>query len=218
MKPTSITGTGSPASPTDLSEFSRQRRRVSVDRHLSCVRHDSSSREFDFSTSSDGQELYCQLDAGPLPIKFVFGNVAYADRPWRRDQWATRRALAVERLNSSAMFFIHTRHSGRSSGWWDVANAVGANSVVGIQTTIMPFRGIHEMMMTGTASRHPELPREFDANPATSDFTCEEMWNMVSMGSFADTSSVLGTAVYILPGHRSGASRRFRKSFSGAGK
>src|SRR5205085_8879381 len=32
----------------------------------------------DFSTSADGQELYCQLDAGFTPVKFVFGNVAYS--------------------------------------------------------------------------------------------------------------------------------------------
>ena len=39
----------------------------------SCVhRADSSARELlDFSTSSDGQELYCQLDAGFFPIKFA---------------------------------------------------------------------------------------------------------------------------------------------------
>src|SRR3954471_16733000 len=27
----------------------------------------------EFSTSADGQELYCQLDAGFTPVKFVFG-------------------------------------------------------------------------------------------------------------------------------------------------
>jgi uncharacterized protein YbjQ (UPF0145 family) len=32
----------------------------------------------EFSTSADGQELYCQLDAGFSPVKFVFGNVAYS--------------------------------------------------------------------------------------------------------------------------------------------
>ena len=31
-----------------------------------------------FSTSGDGQELYCQLGAGYVPIRFVFGNVAYS--------------------------------------------------------------------------------------------------------------------------------------------
>src|SRR5437868_2216081 len=31
-----------------------------------------------FTTSANGQELYCQLDAGFTPIQFVFGNVAYS--------------------------------------------------------------------------------------------------------------------------------------------
>ncbi len=35
-------------------------------------------RTIPFSTSGDGQELYCQLDAGYTPMQFVFGNVAYS--------------------------------------------------------------------------------------------------------------------------------------------
>ena len=31
-----------------------------------------------FTSSSDGQELYCQMDAGYMPLQFVFGNVAYS--------------------------------------------------------------------------------------------------------------------------------------------
>jgi len=31
-----------------------------------------------FSTSADVAKLYCQVDAGFTPIKFVFGNVAYS--------------------------------------------------------------------------------------------------------------------------------------------
>ena len=37
---------------------------------------DNSSKTF--STSADGQELFCQWDAGYTPISFVFGNVAYS--------------------------------------------------------------------------------------------------------------------------------------------
>jgi len=36
----------------------------------------------------------------------------------------------------------------------DGALAVGANAVVGIETRIMPFKGVHEMVMMGTASKH----------------------------------------------------------------
>jgi len=31
-----------------------------------------------FTSASDGQELYCQIDAGYQPISFVMGNVAYS--------------------------------------------------------------------------------------------------------------------------------------------
>ena len=45
----------------------------------SCIHHEGNkSEKLAFSTSADGQELYCQLDCGFMPIKFVFGNVAYS--------------------------------------------------------------------------------------------------------------------------------------------
>ena len=106
--------------------------------------------------------------------------------------------------------FNHTRHLALQR-LINEAKAVGANSIVGIQTTVMPFRGIHEMMMTGTASRHPELPPEYDANPVTSDLICEEMWNMVSLG-YLPIKLVLGTAVYSLG--FVGGMAAFFKSFS----
>ena len=77
------------------------------------------------------------------------------------------------------------------------ARTVGANAVVGINTTVMKFQGVHEMMMMGTASRHAALPPSCDAAPVTSDLTCEEMWNLVHMG-YMPHKLVLGTAVYSL--------------------
>ena len=45
----------------------------------SCLHQDGArSEQMAFSSSADGQELYCQMDAGFRPIKFVFGNVAYS--------------------------------------------------------------------------------------------------------------------------------------------
>ena len=35
---------------------------------------------------------------------------------------------------------------------------MGANAVVGIELCIMPFQGVHEMLMMGTASRNTALP------------------------------------------------------------
>ena len=91
------------------------------------------------------------------------------------------------------------------------AAELGANAVVGIKTVIKPFQGVQEMMMLGTASNHPNLPPEYTQNPVTSDLTCEEMWNMASLG-YLPMKLVLGTAVYSL-GFVGGLTAFF-KSFS----
>ena len=45
----------------------------------SCVHEDGAKSErLQFSSSADGQELYCLLDSGFRAHKFVFGNVAYS--------------------------------------------------------------------------------------------------------------------------------------------
>jgi uncharacterized protein YbjQ (UPF0145 family) len=161
-----------------------------------CVmRADGPAKKLRFSTSGDGQELYCQLDAGFTPIKFAFGNVAYSigvgggilgslkslgrgEIKEYSDVLNKTRHLALERLENEAI-------------------EVEANAVIGIETTVMPFQGVHEMMMTGTAAKHPSLPAEYSDNPVTSDLTCEEMWNLVNMG-FLPLKLVMGTAVYSL--------------------
>ena len=69
--------------------------------------------------------------------------------------------------------------------------------MVGIETRIMPFQGVHEMLMMGTASRNTALPEHAARDPVTSDLTCEEMWNLTNMG-YMPLKLVLGTAVYSL--------------------
>src|SRR5258708_38819564 len=70
----------------------------------------------------------------------------------------------------------------------------------------MPCRGLHEMLMLGTAASHPALggapqsavvPGHAAQEPVTSDLTCEEMWNLASLG-LMPLKLVLGTAVYSL--------------------
>jgi uncharacterized protein YbjQ (UPF0145 family) len=77
------------------------------------------------------------------------------------------------------------------------AISVRANAVVGIETRIMPFQGVQEMFMMGTASYNPSLPPETAQHPVTSDLTCEEMWNLTSLG-YAPLKLVMATAVYSL--------------------
>src|SRR5207248_143446 len=73
----------------------------------------------------------------------------------------------------------------------------GANAVVGIETRVVPFGGAHEMLMIGTAAHHPSLSSRTRDEPVTSDLTCEEMWNVASLG-YMPLKLVLGTAVYSL--------------------
>jgi uncharacterized protein YbjQ (UPF0145 family) len=148
-----------------------------------------------FSTSGNGQELYCQLDAGYVPIQFVFGNVAYS-MGIGGGLLGGLKTMARGEIKQFSDIFNATRHLALQR-IVDGARAVGANAVVGIETRIMPFKGVHEMFMMGTASRHAGLPAQALQQPVTSDLTCEEMWNLTNMG-FAPVKLVLGTAVYSL--------------------
>jgi len=160
------------------------------------IHHEGAKAEkLAFSTSADGQELYCQLDAGFMPLKFVFGNVAYSIGIGGGLLGAFR-ALARGEVTEYSDVFNETRHR----ALWRIteeARHAGANSVVGIQTSILPFGGMQEMVMIGTASRHAALPEEYQTRPITSDLTNEEMWNLVHMG-YMPIQLVLGVSVYSL--------------------
>lgn len=147
-----------------------------------------------YSTAGDGQELYCQLDAGYSPLSFVFGNVAYSVG-LAGGIFGALKSLARGEIREYSDIFNHTRHLALQRIVQE-ARAVGANAVVGIETRVMPFQGVHEMLMMGTASHHPAL-NAYTNEPVTSDLTCEEMWNLASMG-YAPLKLVLGTAVYSL--------------------
>lgn len=162
-----------------------------------------------FSSSADGQELYCQMDAGFRPIKFVFGNVAYSIGIGGGIMGALK-SLARGEVNEYSQIFNETRHRAleRIQG---EARAAGANAVVGIQTSIIPFGGMQEMVMIGTASFHDALQGQYNAAPITSDLTNEEMWNLIHMG-YMPIQLVLGVSVYSL-GFVGGVTA-FLKSFS----
>lgn len=148
-----------------------------------------------FTSSADGQELYCQLDAGYRPVQFVFGNVAYSVGVGGGIRGSLK-SLGRGEIKEFSDVFNHTRHLALERITQE-AKSVGANSVVGIETRTMPFQGIQEMLMLGTASHNPALPPEYQDNPVTSDLTCEEMWNITHMG-YVPVKLLLGTAVYSL--------------------
>lgn len=148
-----------------------------------------------FSTSSNAQDLFCLLDAGYTPKQFVFGNIAYSVGIAGGILGALK-SFGRGEIKEYSDIFNATRHLALDRIAAE-ARAVGANAVVGIETRITPFRGTHEMLMLGTAAHHPALPQGPDAEPVTSDLTCEEMWNLAALG-LMPLKLVLGTAVYSL--------------------
>ncbi len=187
-------GIGITGATSELTSFHGQSEFLSVASTLH--RGGASSESLEFSTSADGQELYCQLDAGFRPVRFVFGNVAFSIGAGGGIVGAFK-SLARGEIKEYSDIFNHTRHLALNRIATEAYNA-GANSVVGIETRAMPWSGAHEMLMLGTASNHPSLgqPRSPD-EVITSDMTNEEMWNMVHLG-YMPMKLVLGTAVYSL--------------------
>jgi len=162
----------------------------------SCVyRNGSKTEHLEFSTSADGQALYCQLDSGFTPKQFVFGNVAYSIG-LGGGLVGSLRSLARGEIKEFSRIFNETRHLALKRIKAE-ARDVGANAVVGIKTSILPLVGMQEMVMIGTASNHPSLPDTYRQNPITSDLTNEEMWNLIHQG-YMPIQLVLGVSVYSL--------------------
>jgi uncharacterized protein YbjQ (UPF0145 family) len=186
-------GVGITGVTSDLRQFQGNIEFLSV---ASCVhRADDQPEELRFTSSADGQELYCQMDAGYSPLKFVFGNVAYSIGVGG-GLLGSLKSLGRGEIKEFSNAFNLTRHLALQRVVKE-ALSVRANAVVGIETRIMPFQGIHEMFMMGTASYNPNLPPQTVQSPVTSDLTCEEMWNLTNMG-YIPLKLVLGTAVYSL--------------------
>ena len=148
-----------------------------------------------FSTSADGQELYAQLDAGYDPICFAFGNTAYS-MGIGRGILGGLKTFGRGEIKEYSDIFNHTRHLSLRR---IIAHAqkYGANAVLGIRTSILPFGGVNEMLMIGTASRSNQFSSSEDDHIITSDMTNIEMWNLANLG-YAPQRLLLGTSVYSL--------------------
>ncbi|HEY7117085.1 MAG TPA: heavy metal-binding domain-containing protein [Tepidisphaeraceae bacterium] len=206
----------------ELRQFHGQTEFLSV---ASCVHREDNqtggrAEAIQFTTSANGQELYCQLDAGFAPIRFVFGNIAYSVGV-AGGLLGGLKSLSRGEIKEFSDVFNATRHHCLERITAE-ARSVGANAVVGIETRTMTFQGAHEMLMLGTASHHsalgsgaappvqghagvlpyqpagvPNIPPIAPGHIVSSDLTNEEMWNLVHMG-YMPLKLVLGTAVYSL--------------------
>lgn len=151
------------------------------------------------TTAADGQELFCQLDAGFQPLSFVLGNVAYSIGIGR-NMLGSLRQMAHGEVRQYSDLFNTTRNLALQRIMED-AGRHNANAVVGIRTTILPVgtSKVQEMIMLGTASYHQALSgvAEQAGGVVTSDLTAEEMWNVMRLG-YAPVQLVLGTSIYSL--------------------
>ncbi len=148
-----------------------------------------------FTTSADGQQLYAQLDAGYQPVCFSFGNVAYSVGLGRGILGGLK-TLKRGEIKEYSDIFNQTRHLALDRIVTH-ARQHNANAVLGIETTILPFGGVSEMLMIGTASKSSLLATALPNQIVTSDMTNVEMWNMASLG-YAPLKLLLGTSVYSL--------------------
>jgi uncharacterized protein YbjQ (UPF0145 family) len=152
-----------------------------------------------FTTSADAQELFSQWDAGYIPVSFVFGNVAYSIGIGKGITGAFR-TLAKGEVKQYSDIFNTTRNLALRRLEQE-ALAKGANSVVGVRTSILPVgtSGVQEMIMLGTASQNPQIAgiASTVGGVTTSDMTAEETWNIAKMG-YAPLKLVIGTSVYSL--------------------
>ena len=149
-----------------------------------------------FTSSFDGQELYCAIDAGYMPVSFVFGNVAYSIG-FGKGILGSLKALTRGEVKQYSDIFNQTRNLALQR-IIDEARSVGANSVIGIRTEILPFgiSGVQEMVMVGTAAKHPSAGGAIEGiEVTTSDLTAEETWNLTKLG-YVPMQLVLGTSVY----------------------
>ena len=161
-------------------------------------RKDGQMPQFAFTTSADAQELWCQEDSGYAPVAFAMGNVAYSIGVGRGITGAFKQLQKGE-VKQYSDIFTHTRNLALQRIVGE-AQSVGANAVVGIKTSILPFggTGVQEMLMVGTAARHDMSDAHFARmGVTTSDLTAEEAWNLAKIG-YSPLMLVLGTSVYSL--------------------
>jgi uncharacterized protein YbjQ (UPF0145 family) len=144
-----------------------------------------------FTSSADGQQLFCQVDAGYYPMRFVFGNVAYS-MGLGGGLMGTLRSLAKGEVREFSQIFHTTRHLAIQR-MENEARAVGANCVVDVETTIIPFGGAHEMIVIGTASHAPAIASNNDI--VTCSMTNQELWAITKMG-YQPIKYLLATSVY----------------------
>lgn len=151
-----------------------------------------------FTTSASGTELYCHLEAGYTPVSFVMGNVAYA-LGLGRGITGGLSTLARGEVRQYSEMYNKIRHLALFRLRREAAS-VGANAVVDVRIDLRPFgAGVVELLMTGTASRHPAFTADSrdPSTVVTSELSGAEIFSLAQLG-LAPVQLVMATSVYSL--------------------
>lgn len=151
-----------------------------------------------FSTAASGIELYCHLDSGYQPRKFVMGNIAYA-LGVGRGLMGSFRTLQRGEVKEFSSMYNEIRHTALQRLREEAAQQ-GANAVVDVNIRMLPYGpGTVELLLTGTASVHPSLSTGPvpQSHVVTSELSGEELWNLAQMG-LVPHQLVMATSVYSL--------------------
>jgi uncharacterized protein YbjQ (UPF0145 family) len=151
-----------------------------------------------FSSAASGIGLYCQIDAGYQPRKFVMGNIAYA-LGIGRGVVGSFRTLARGEVKEFSSMYNEIRHTALARMRQEAAQA-GANAVVDVKVEMLPYGpGTVELLLTGTASHHHALSSGPvpENHVVTSELSGEELWNLAAMG-YVPHQLVMATSVYSL--------------------
>ncbi len=149
-----------------------------------------------FTTSASGVDLYCHLDAGYRPMRFVMGNVAYA-LGIGRGLTGGLRTMARGEVKEYSEMYNRIRHLALERMKREASRA-GANAVVDVNVEILPFGvAVVELLMTGTAASHPLFGsgRIPSSKVVTSELTGTELWNLAQLG-WVPVDLVMATSVY----------------------
>ena len=163
----------------------------------------SSQNQRFFTTAASGIGLYNQLDAGYVPMHFSMGNIAYALGVGRGISGQLR-TLARGEVREFSQMYNEIRHTALTRLQEEAARA-GANAVVDTKIEMLPYGpGTAELLLTGTASYHPEIAKLLGQtqnvtpqNVVTSELTGEELWNLAQLG-YMPQRIVMATSVYSL--------------------
>ncbi|HJK99488.1 MAG TPA: heavy metal-binding domain-containing protein [Polyangiaceae bacterium LLY-WYZ-14_1] len=146
-----------------------------------------------FSTAASGIGLYCQLDAGYRPMRFAMGNVAYA-LGVGRGLVGSLRTLQRGEVTEFSRMYNDIRHVALDRLRRE-AMSYGATAVVDVRVRLVPSGpGVVELLLTGTASWHPQLQT---GQCITSELSGPELWNLAKIG-YVPHQLVMGTSVYAL--------------------